>query len=1080
MPIRPPTSLAAPDRALALFTDRLGERRLFLRYLHAPTPPERMLFFHGDGGNGKSLLLRLLEARYCRRLNAAHWQRLEALTDDRALVERFDALAADPGETEPVACVYHDFDAPPSDQDDPRGDWTAPLMIRRELGQLGLKLPLFDFALMLFLHRTGRLSADGIRSLFPQEEADLAGSLYELIASPDIPFAGLAVKVLGLFAKHFKTDLALRWARRGLDAERLTAIQRMDPRTELRDALPRLLGESINAAMQEPDAPPRLVLLFDTHESFWGARRHQDSAHDSFERDEWLRALLAELYRPNHGVVVALAGREPPRWHEAGESPIPRDCLDTQLIGHLEPADARDYLRRALAPEPDSGAEPEDPSTAALREAMVRYTQIEPGQVHPLYLGLAADLVLRARLSGEALTADSFAPETAAHPDLGRALVVRLLRYCPPEVEDAVKALAAARQFDRPLYLGLGQGLHFNATASAFEGLVGFSFVRPSGQPGQGRYRIHSLLRRLLAELAPERTREAHAELEAIYRVRIEAEPAGSPEPIAEAIYHANRQDWERGYLEWIAVMDDALGNARYGLGEALAALRSEMRLDIYFARGSMAWRVGNLASVLSRHRVAETAYLEAIADFDRGLDQTPDDAGLYNDKGIAFIRLGDLRAGLSDHARAERAYHGAIAAYGEALRWAPDDAAAYTNKGTALQMLGDLRANLSDHVGAERTYHQAIAAYSEALRLDPNHVTAHMNKGNALVRLGELRANLSDHAGAERAYDESIAAYREALRRAPDHVAAHMNKGSALVRLGELRAGLSGHAGAEHAYDDAIAAYGEALRRAPDHVAAHMNKGSVLRMLGELRASLSDHAGAGRAYDDAIAAYGEALRRAPDYVDAHMNKGTALWMLGELRAALSDHAGAERTYDDAIAAYGEALRRAPDYVDAHMNKGSALVRLGELRAGLSDHAGAERAYDDAIAAYGEALRRAPDHVAAHGNQGIALCKLADLRIALYDDAAAETAYRDAIAATDAALSRAPNDVIALANKGGLLRKLSEIETKRAELSSACNRLRESRTLLARALSLAPGNHEIATELALVERLIESQCPPPG
>ena len=840
MPIRQPSSLAAPDRALALFTDRLGERRLFLHYLHAPTPPERMLFFHGDGGNGKSLLLRLLEARYCRRLYVADWQRLNALTDDREFVERFDALVADPGATEPVACVYHDFDAPPSGEDDPRGDWTAPLMIRRELGQLGLKLPLFDFALMLFLHRTGRLSADGIRSLFPQEEADLAGSLYELIASPEIPFAGLAVKVLGLFAKHFKTDLALRWARRGLDAVRLTAIQRMDPRTELRDALPRLLGESINAAMQEPDAPPRLVLLFDTHESFWGARRHQDSAHDSFEHDEWLRALLAELYRPNHGVVVALAGREPPRWQEAGESPIPRDCLDTQLVGHLEPADARDYLRRALAPEPDLGTEAEDPRAAALHEAMVRYTQIEPGQVHPLYLGLAADLVLRARLSGEDLAADAFAPETAAHPDLGRALVVRLLRYCPPEVEDAVKALASARQFDRALYLGLGQGLHFNATASAFDGLVGFSFVRPSGQPGQGRYRIHSLLRRLLAELAPERTREAHAELEAIYRVRIEAEPAGSPEPIAEAIYHANRQDWERGYREWVAVMDDALGNARYALGEALAALRSEMRLETHSARGNLARRVGVLASELSRHRIAKAAFLESIADFDRGLERTPDDAELHNEKRIA------------------------------------------------------------------------------------------------LSRLGELRAILSDHAGAE------------------------------------------------------------------------------------------------RAYTDAIAAYGEALRRAPDHVDAHMNKGTALSMLGKLRADFSDHAGAECAYADAIVAHGEALRRTPDLVVAHMNKGDTLRQF------------------------------------------------ADLRVALNDDPAAEIAYKDAIAATDAALSRAPNDVAALANKGEQLRKLSEIETKRAERSSACNHLRDSRTLLARALSLAPGNPEIAAELALVERLIESQCPPPG
>jgi len=1074
MPIAQPPSITEHDRALPLFADRLAERRLFLRYLHTEPPPEQMLFFHGDGGNGKSLLLKLLLTGYCRRLPAADWARLDAIADDRACVTGYDALARSADGSVAVPCVYHDLAGLGSAEDDPRGYWSGPLMIGRALGARGLKLPLFDYALMLYLRGRGQLSAERIKALFPAAEADFAGTLFDLIN--DTPVAGLAVKVIGLFDKHLKTDFALWRTGLKLDEARLQALQAMaatDQGARLGDALPRLLGESIDAAMQLPGAPPRLVLLIDTHESFWGTGRHTESTATYFERDEWLRALLAQLYLPNHGVIVALAGREPPRWADALDCPIPGDLIDTQLIGHLDPPDADDYLTRALSHEP--GRERTGDPDRALRAALIRYTQIAPDQVHPLYLGLAADLCLSARERGERLTAADFPPGPAGtRRDPGRELVTRLLRYCTGEVQSAVTQLAAARGFDRALYFALGDRLRFDSSAADFATLTGFSFVwRDPARPE--RYRIHDLLRRLIAGLEPERTGEAHAALEAIYRGRGE----GDPEAVAEAIYHANRQDWMRGANEWIEVMDGALANARYALGDALAALRSALRLETPYAAGAVARRIGELAGARSRHGTAQGAFREALASLDEALEQASDEVAAYNEKGLVLWRLGELRAALSDHAGAELAFAQAIAAYGEALTRAPDYVDAHINKGSALARLGELRAALSDHAGAESVYTQSIAAYSEALTRAPDQVMAHTNKGNALRLLGELRAALSDHAGAELAFAQAIAAYGEALTRAPDQVAAHINKGNALVRLGELRAALSDQAGAEAAYTQAIAAYGEALTRAPDYVDAHNNKGVALMSLGELRAALSDHAGAEAAYTQAIAAYGEALTRAPDQGAAHMNNGNALLSLGELRAALSDHAGAKVAFAQAIAAYGEALTRAPDYVGAHMNKGNALLSLGELRAALSDHAGAEAAYAQAIAAYGEALTRAPDDVVAHINKGNALSSVGDLHVTLGDQARAESAYCAAIAATNEALRRAPNDVIALGNHGELLRKLADLEHQRGNASAACARLREAKSLLERALTLAPNHPEIAAESARVADLLRSQCPPP-
>ena len=58
----------AHDRSLELFFDRFEVIARFVALINEDPAPRRVLYLHGLGGNGKSLLLRYLAARCCVRL----------------------------------------------------------------------------------------------------------------------------------------------------------------------------------------------------------------------------------------------------------------------------------------------------------------------------------------------------------------------------------------------------------------------------------------------------------------------------------------------------------------------------------------------------------------------------------------------------------------------------------------------------------------------------------------------------------------------------------------------------------------------------------------------------------------------------------------------------------------------------------------------------------------------------------------------------------------------------------------------------------------------------------------------------
>lgn len=143
------TSVTEGHRALALFTNRHFYLRKFATYLNEAPPPGKILFVHGDGGNGKSLLLRFLVEKCCKEFAPDDWAYLNDLEDEDFASQLREADVAF------VPYVLHDFAMQPNLDERPQEPFEGPFMLRRALANRGLLFPLFDFRVRMAFAQDG-------------------------------------------------------------------------------------------------------------------------------------------------------------------------------------------------------------------------------------------------------------------------------------------------------------------------------------------------------------------------------------------------------------------------------------------------------------------------------------------------------------------------------------------------------------------------------------------------------------------------------------------------------------------------------------------------------------------------------------------------------------------------------------------------------------------------------------------------------------------------------------------------------------------------------------------------------------
>jgi tetratricopeptide (TPR) repeat protein len=276
-----------------------------------------------------------------------------------------------------------------------------------------------------------------------------------------------------------------------------------------------------------------------------------------------------------------------------------------------------------------------------------------------------------------------------------------------------------------------------------------------------------------------------------------------------------------------------------------------------------------------------------AIEDYNKAITLNPNLAQAYNNRGLAY-------AGLNEHERA-------IEDYNKAITLNPNLAETYHNRGNAY-------AELSQH-------ERAMEDYNKAITLNPYFAEAYNNRGNAYYGLNE--------------HERAIEDYNKAIELKPSHVKAYNNRGNAYYGLNE--------------HERAIEDYNKVIELNPGYAETYNNRGIAYAGLNEQKRAIED--------------YNKVIELNPGYAETYNNRGTAY-------ARLNEH---ERAIDD----YNKAVELNPNYAKAYYNRGNAYYRLNEH----------ERAIDD----YNKAVELSPNYAEAYYNRGNAYYGLNEHERAIED-----------------------------------------------------------------------------------------------
>lgn len=432
MPIKPKHTVNMSNSARE-FTDRVEYFDTFKKFItHDIKKEYSILSFYGVGGIGKSSLRK----EFGKLLNS---------------------------EFKEIVWTYLDFELPAF-----RETETALYHLRKSLKEKNnVDFPAFDIAYTVFWQKTHPQLALTKEKIPFIDEGSILSSL--LSSASGIPLVGLLPSIAQSAYKGHK-QIKNWWIKRG--QKELYDLPSLSPK-EILEKLPLYFSLDLKDHLKEKSL--NAVIFVDTYEALW---ENHTIDGGFFERDEWLRELVAQL----PGVHWVFFGREKLRWSELDADWD--NYIEKHLMGSLSDSDSEAFL-----------------DSCGIGDEKIKKIIVNSSKGVPYYLDLAADTYYQIK------DMHHKEPEIKDFAKTQKKVLARFLKYLDQSEIETLKLLSLTRYWDTKIFRILVNEFKTGYPLTAMNVLCRFSFIEFNAETGT--YRLHDLIRQGLLNLMADEVKKS-------------------------------------------------------------------------------------------------------------------------------------------------------------------------------------------------------------------------------------------------------------------------------------------------------------------------------------------------------------------------------------------------------------------------------------------------------------------------------------------------------------------------------------------------------------------------------------------
>lgn len=445
MPVKPKHNVnSAANSPARDFTDRVDYIETFRKRIRTENEETySILSFYGVGGIGKSTLR-------------------------KELGKILDAEYKD------IIWTYVDFELPPF-----REAETALYHLRKSLKEKHkVDFPAFDIAYTVFWQKTHPQLTITKENIPFFDEGSILSSL--LSSASGIPLVGLLPSIAQSAYKGHK-QIKNWWIKRG--QKELYDLPSLSPK-EILEKLPLYFSLDLKDHLKEKSL--RAVIFADTYEALW---ENQTIEGGFFERDEWLRELVAQL----PGITWVIFGREKLRWNELDLDW--NNYTEQHLLGSLAETDSSLFLK-----------------SCGINDEKIQKIIISSSKGVPYYLDLAVDTYFQIK------QIHNREPEIKDFAKTQKEVLARFLKYLDKSEIETLKVLSVPRYWDSNIFGILIDSFKTGYPVTAMNVLCRFSFI--DYDLSTNTYRLHDLIRQGLLNLLDEEIKKSVSKVLFDYFVR--------------------------------------------------------------------------------------------------------------------------------------------------------------------------------------------------------------------------------------------------------------------------------------------------------------------------------------------------------------------------------------------------------------------------------------------------------------------------------------------------------------------------------------------------------------------------------